>query len=136
MEVSGTGVLERGNGKSWSKPRLAMVRSSTRMTLSSAVLRVKQAEGADAVKALGRDVLQEAAQELLNRQGHGLVLPVATVAVSKRDVSVVVGGEQCLARERRAVHVSPQVAPARARLRAPPASQRRSRLSTRSPRAM
>jgi hypothetical protein len=65
---------------------------------TSTVLGMEQAESADAVKALGRHVLQEAAEELVDRQGHGLVLPVATVAVSERDVPVVVvGGEQRLA---------------------------------------
>jgi len=49
----------------------------------AAVLGMQQAEGADAVKPFGRNVLKEPAQEFVSRQGHGLALMIATVAVAE-----------------------------------------------------
>jgi diacylglycerol kinase family enzyme len=54
---------------------------------------VEQTEGAHAVQTAQRHVLEEAAQKLVGRQGHGLALAVAAVTVGEGDGVVVAGGD-------------------------------------------
>jgi hypothetical protein len=54
---------------------------------------VQQTESADAMDAAQRDVLEEAAQELVGGQGHGAARAVAAAAVGKGDGAVVAGGD-------------------------------------------
>lgn len=73
-----------------------------------AMLGMEQAEGAHAVEALRRNVLQEATQELLGGQRHGLLPGVATVAIAESDGGIVVG-EQGVLREGSAMHIAAEV---------------------------
>jgi hypothetical protein len=63
----------------------------------SALGRVQQTEGADAMQAARGDMLEEAAQELVGGQGHVLAEAVAVAAVGEGDGALVAGGDGLVA---------------------------------------
>ena len=66
-----------------------------------AMLGMKQAKGAHAMKVLGRHVLQKAAQELFARQRHGLALTVAGIAIAERHRALAAGDDRPVRAQRR-----------------------------------
>lgn len=70
--------------------------------------RVQEPERTDTVKALGRHMLEEAAQKLRRRQCHRTASRLATSPVQERD-RLVVARDDRLARKRGPVHVPSQV---------------------------
>jgi hypothetical protein len=77
---------------------------------------MKQAEGAHAVQATQRHVLEEAAQKLVSGQGHALARAVAAVSVVEGDGAVVASGDG-LVGESRAMDVASEVVEYHARTR-------------------
>ena len=73
-----------------------------------AVRRVEQAEGADPVQSPEGDVLEEAAQELVRGEGHGLAPLISVVSVAEGHRAIV-GGDDGLVRDRGLVDVAPEV---------------------------
>lgn len=69
---------------------------------------MEEAVGADAVETAGRDMLEEAAQELVRREGHRLADAVAGVAVGEGHAAVV-GGDEALVGKRGAMDVAAEV---------------------------
>jgi hypothetical protein len=63
---------------------------------------------ADLVEALGQDVLQEAADELVGRQCHGPALVVPGVGIAEGDLSVV-AGEDAVVGDGDSVDVSSEI---------------------------
>jgi hypothetical protein len=69
---------------------------------------MEEAVGADAVETAGRDMLQEAPQELVRREGHRLAEAGAGVAIGEGHAAVV-GGDEALVGERGTVDVAAEV---------------------------
>ena len=72
------------------------------------LFRVQQPIGPDTVKALGRDVLEEATQEFLSAEGHRLSLADFAVTIGEGDLALV-GSDEALVGHGGAVHVAPEV---------------------------
>jgi len=73
-----------------------------------AVRGVEQAEGADPVQALEGHVLEEAAQELVGGEVHGLAPLISAVSVAEGHRAIV-GGDDGLVRDRGLVDVATEV---------------------------